>query len=66
MPSNDVQTARPPKMRPYSPAWERAADALARTFAPDILPCRACRQPVVTGYACTWCGNENPRQAQER
>jgi hypothetical protein len=48
---------------PYSPAWQRAANNLARSRTPPIYPCNTCNYPVVDGYCCGYCGNDNPRPA---
>lgn len=44
----------------YSDEWERAADAAARHYAPEVRPCRDCGAPVVKGYCCTYCGSSRP------
>lgn len=48
------------KMEPYSDAWERIANSLARSFAPDIHPCKHCGYPVIHGYCCTSCKSATP------
>lgn len=53
---------RPRRMQPYTQAWERAANELAREAAPVIYPCGACGGPVLTGYCCTRCGCEDPER----
>lgn len=40
--------------------WERMADRIARSIAPDICHCKTCDYPVVKGYCCTYCGDTNP------
>ncbi len=48
------------KMDPDSPEWVRAANRLARCFAPRIYPCTDCGHPVASGYCCTTCGSADP------
>jgi len=48
------------KVEPYTPDWERKANALARGFAPEAYPCRECGQPVLHGYCCIYCKSNNP------
>jgi len=45
--------------------YEREANNLARTYAPDIYPCKKCGHPVVSGYCCTFCNDENPSASPE-
>jgi hypothetical protein len=49
------------KIIPYSSAWEKKANQLARSYAPYIYPCGKCDGPVMDGYCCTTCGDTNPR-----
>ncbi len=48
---------------PGDDAWHRAANELARSFAPHIYPCATCEGPVVKGYVCTHCGETDPERA---
>lgn len=48
------------KLEPYTPAWERLANAEARGYAPPIRPCKECGGPVLSGYCCTRCGSSEP------
>lgn len=48
------------EIKPYSPRWEELANQLARSFAPDIFPCKTCKRPVVSGYCCQSCGETDP------
>lgn len=41
-------------------AWQRKANTLARSYCPPIRPCKDCREPVVSGYCCTFCGSVSP------
>lgn len=49
---------------PYSPAWERIANARAREFV-DITTCVQCGTPTVKGYCCTTCGSTDPSGTSE-
>ncbi len=49
-------------MKPYSQLWERAANRLARGYAPQIYPCAKCSYPVLYRYTCTNCGDSNPTE----
>jgi hypothetical protein len=40
--------------------WESIADGLARSYCPEIIPCRHCQYPVVDGYVCQYCGSTDP------
>jgi hypothetical protein len=40
--------------------WEQAANRLARSAAPEIYYCKKCGAPVLDGYCCTYCGDEDP------
>jgi hypothetical protein len=51
------------KITPYTPAWEREANALARSYAPTMYPCKKCGHPVGHGYCCTGCGDSDPSTA---
>jgi hypothetical protein len=33
---------------------------LALGYCPAIFPCCKCKHPVIKGYCCTTCGNNNP------
>lgn len=48
---------------PDSEEWERAANNIARQFAPSIYPCAHCDAPVAHGFCCTHCGSANPRRS---
>lgn len=54
------------KYEPYSAEWERAANNAARSFAPDIYPCKVCGAPVVKGYCCNNCGSNNPSDPNDK
>ncbi len=43
------------KIQPNSRTWERRANELARSYAPEIAPCEKCNNPVIDGYLCTYC-----------
>jgi len=49
------------KWDPDSPAWQTAANRLARSFAPTVYPCGDCNGPVISGYCCDHCGSNDPR-----
>lgn len=53
---------KPRKLKPYTDAWERLANALARAYAPDIYDCVECGGPVCRGYVCQRCGCNNPSE----
>lgn len=48
------------KIKPYTTKWEKLADQLARSYAPEIHPCRHCGYPVAKGYCCGTCQSNNP------
>jgi hypothetical protein len=48
-------------IEPYSNRWEQLANEQARSYAPEIYPCVKCGYPVISGYCCNFCNNENPR-----
>jgi len=50
---------------PYSDEWYNEANALARSFAPPIYPCCKCNHPVVKGYCCGSCGDNDPSSPKE-
>ncbi len=47
------------KMTPYTPEWERLANAEARNYV-TIKPCRDCGGPVIDGYCCNHCDSVLP------
>lgn len=51
-----------PNIDPDGKYWEKLANEMARAFAPDIYPCCKCNHPVITGYCCTNCGDDNPSE----
>lgn len=56
--------AQPPqkakkKVEPYTPDWNRKANAIARDYCPPIHPCRDGGQPVIEGYCCHFCKSSN-------
>jgi hypothetical protein len=53
---------RPPKTEAE---YRDHANALARSFAPDIRACKKCGWPVVSGYCCTYCGDANPSERED-
>lgn len=55
--------AKPKRIDPDSPAYQREANRLARDFCPRIHPCAKCSHPVVSGYCCTTCGDPDPSHA---
>ena len=48
------------KIKPDGRTYKRARRALAIDFAPQMYPCKKCGYPVVDGYCCTFCGDNNP------
>lgn len=52
---------KPRRIEPYTPAWERLANALAREYV-RLYPCAQCGGPVNDGYICQRCGSTNPRE----
>lgn len=49
-----------------SPAqYERERVSLALAHAPHIYACKTCQWPVLSGYVCTYCGSQNPREKPE-
>lgn len=42
--------------------FERLANILAREYVPSIYACKKCGYPVVNGYICTHCGDDNPSE----
>lgn len=58
--------SKPRKMRPFTRAWEREADELARSFAPEIYPCAKCGHPVLRGYCCGSCETGSPQTPAAR
>jgi len=54
------------KIKTDTPYWQRLADKVARSFAPEIYPCAKCGYPVVTGYCCTHCLDDNPEKSRSR
>jgi predicted RNA-binding protein with PUA domain len=50
-------------MKPYTPEWQVAANMLARSWAPNIYPCKKCNYPVIDGHCCENCGDPNPKEA---
>ncbi len=59
MKTNAKPKRKPKKIEPFTPAWERLADARAGDYV-DIRPCRECGGPVVFGYCCQRCGSDTP------
>lgn len=47
------------KIKPYTRAWESEANAIARSFAPTIAPCKNCGHPYFTPYICDTCDFDN-------
>jgi len=54
------------KIKPYTARWEREANKVARTYAPEIYPCETCGYPVATGYCCGYCGSCDPSCPNEQ
>lgn len=46
------------KMKPYTPAWQREANRLAREWL-TIRACGLCGHPAVSGYVCRVCGGDD-------
>lgn len=46
------------KIKPYTPEWEREANALARQSI-RIRACGLCGHPAVEGYVCNVCGEDD-------
>ena len=59
------QAARPAtsfrirKMKPYTPAWERLANQIAREHV-EVRACKTCGHPCHHSYQCTFCGETDP------
>lgn len=51
-------------MIPYSRAWEKEVDRVARDFIPLIYPCKKCSYPVVEGYCRGFRGDIDPRSEE--
>jgi hypothetical protein len=45
---------------PYTKAWEKSANELARSYV-RINACVDCGRPVVSGYCCSVCGSGQSR-----
>lgn len=45
------------KAEPYTPAWERKANSVARSYV-EMVPCKTCGEPRISTYRCTFCGKE--------
>ncbi len=43
-----------------SELWRKRAYSLARSYCPAIYSCCKCGNPVVSGYCCSFCGDDNP------
>ena len=41
--------------------YRRLAAGLAMQWAPPIYQCQKCWHPVIDGYCCSFCGDENPK-----
>lgn len=54
------------KHEPFTDGWEKAADRVARNYAPEAYPCGKCGYPVLRGYCCTRCGDSNPDETPEQ
>ena len=47
-------------------AFNRQANALARSFCPDIHECKKCGSPYIDGYCCDSCGDGCPELSEEQ
>lgn len=52
-----MDTKKEKKLRPFSRAWQKAADELALSYAPKVGACYQCGQPTLAGYCCPYCGS---------
>jgi hypothetical protein len=48
------------KIEPYTDKWERLADKVARSYAPEMIACAACGRPTPEGYICYHCSCPSP------
>jgi len=46
--------------------FNRKANAIARSFCPEIYECKKCGNPCVDGYCCMSCGDGCPRLSEEQ
>lgn len=54
------------RTRPEPPTpeqYQRAKINKALSYAPHIHACKKCGWPVIYGYCCTYCGDDNPSEA---
>lgn len=56
-----------PKVAPpeNDEAYQDAAGVIARGYAPEMYPCKKCGWPVIRGFTCTTCGDDNPSEEVE-
>lgn len=47
---------------PNSTKWYILSCKVAREFCPPIYPCKKCNYPVIQGYCCENCGDNNPSE----
>lgn len=57
-------TKKRTKIDPEGRTYQRRTIELMRSYMPTIYPCHECGGPVVDGYVCRWCGNQNPRRGR--
>ena len=49
-------------IKPTAAQYEKEAGNIARRYAPPTYPCEKCKWPVIKGYCCEYCGDDNPSQ----
>ena len=60
MVGDDYMEKKDNKMDPNSVEWNKLANQTARSFCPEIFPCKECGKPYVRGYCCDYCGSVDP------
>ena len=49
-----------------SRVYRKEAQDLMEIYSPIIYPCQHCNHPVADGYCCTFCGTNDPGNAENR
>lgn len=51
--------------KPMPEEYDLAVIGILKWFAPKIYPCHKCGWPVVEGYVCNYCQDQNPSEPAE-
>jgi len=47
---------------PNGRAYKREKMEVYERFSPSVYPCKKCGWPVASGYCCSYCETDSPRE----